>query len=283
MRPTLAIQTILCPTDLSPTSDRATEHAGALAARLGATLTLYHAVEEVERAYARWGLGGTEEAWERTVAACRATLAERAAALAVPHEVVVDRTDSPPRAILQQITARRPDLTVMATHGRQALSHLLVGSVTERVVRGAFRPVLCLRPPEHGTRFPYRRILVPSDLSPASRLAFPLAALLAREFAAAVLAVYVQTSRAPAQDTGGPRVPTEAWLWRFFQPDFTGLDLTAQVVTGAVWDRIVHVARVERADVVVMSTRGHDSLGDRILGSNTERVVRHSPCPVLVA
>jgi nucleotide-binding universal stress UspA family protein len=34
---------------------------------------------------------------------------------------------------------------------------------------------------------------------------------------------------------------------------------------------------------VVMSTRGHDSFSDHILGSNTERVVRHAPCPVLVA
>jgi nucleotide-binding universal stress UspA family protein len=32
-----------------------------------------------------------------------------------------------------------------------------------------------------------------------------------------------------------------------------------------------------------MATRGHDSLADRLLGSNTERVVRHAPCPVLVA
>jgi nucleotide-binding universal stress UspA family protein len=35
--------------------------------------------------------------------------------------------------------------------------------------------------------------------------------------------------------------------------------------------------------LIVMATRGHDSLGDHILGSNTERVVRHAPCPVMVA
>jgi nucleotide-binding universal stress UspA family protein len=32
-----------------------------------------------------------------------------------------------------------------------------------------------------------------------------------------------------------------------------------------------------------MATRGHDSLADRFLGSNTDRVVRHAACPVLVA
>jgi nucleotide-binding universal stress UspA family protein len=61
------------------------------------------------------------------------------------------------------------------------------------------------------------------------------------------------------------------------------LPVTAQVHTGSVWDRIVQVARAERADLIVMSTRGHDTLADRVVGSNTERVVRHAPCPVLVA
>jgi nucleotide-binding universal stress UspA family protein len=78
-------------------------------------------------------------------------------------------------------------------------------------------------------------------------------------------------------------VPSEAHLWKFLQPELEGLPLDAQVVRGTVWDRIVHVARVEKVDLIVMSTHGHDSLADHVLGSNTERVVRHAPCPVLVA
>jgi nucleotide-binding universal stress UspA family protein len=282
MKPTLPIQTILCPTDLSAASDRAFEHAAALATRLKAKLTLFHAVEVVDNVYARWAVGNMDDVWARAEAATREFLDGRVAGLAIPHDVVVERAVSPGRAILEQMGSVRPDLTVMATHGRQGLSHLLVGSVTERVVRNAFRPVLCLRAAEHGAGFPYRRILVPTDLSDASRLAFPMAALLAQEFGAQVLAVYVQASGAP-HDGGEPSIPTEAWLWRFFQPDFIDIEVEAQVVSGAVWDRIVQLARVERADLIVMSTRGHDSLGDRLLGSNTERVVRHSPCPVLVA
>jgi nucleotide-binding universal stress UspA family protein len=283
MKPALAIQAILCPTDLSSASERAIEHAAALATRFGATLTLYHAVEMVDSVSAHWAFGQMEQAWQLAETASRDSLHERADRLGVPHDVVVERTASPHRAILDQIGATRPDLTVMATHGRQGLSHLLVGSVTEKVVRHAFRPVLCIRAPEHGPVFPYRRILVPTDLSPASRLAFPVAALLAREFGAQVLAVYVEASRGAPRAVGEMPLPTEAWVWRFFQPDFTDLEVVPQVVSGTVWDRIVQLARVERADVVVMSTRGHDSLGDRLLGSNTERVVRHSPCPVLVA
>jgi nucleotide-binding universal stress UspA family protein len=45
----------------------------------------------------------------------------------------------------------------------------------------------------------------------------------------------------------------------------------------------VRSARAFKADLVAMSTQGRDSVSDRILGSNAERVVRQAPCPVLVA
>jgi nucleotide-binding universal stress UspA family protein len=52
----------------------------------------------------------------------------------VPHEVIVETAK-----------ARKADLIVMATHGRGGLSHLLMGSVTEKVVRSAPCPVLTIR------------------------------------------------------------------------------------------------------------------------------------------
>ena len=45
---------------------------------------------------------------------------------------------------------------------------------------------------------------------------------------------------------------------------------------------IVEAAAVQKADLIVMSTRGHHNLSDRVMGSNTERVVRHAHCSVLV-
>jgi Universal stress protein family len=81
-----------------------------------------------------------------------------------------------------------------------------------------------------------------------------------------------------------PVVFSEAGLLRFLQPDFAGLKVKLKIVdTGAVWDRVVDTARVEQADLILMSTHGHHDLADSLLGSNTERVVRHAPCPVLIA
>jgi len=78
-------------------------------------------------------------------------------------------------------------------------------------------------------------------------------------------------------------VPSEAALWDFYRSDFAGLPVTAHVYTDVAWDCIVRTAKVEGADLIVMATRGHDSVSDRILGSTTERTLRHAPCPVLVA
>jgi nucleotide-binding universal stress UspA family protein len=52
----------------------------------------------------------------------------------VPHEVIVETAK-----------ARKAELIVMATHGRSGLSHLLMGSVAEKVVRSAGCPVLTVR------------------------------------------------------------------------------------------------------------------------------------------
>jgi nucleotide-binding universal stress UspA family protein len=54
---------------------------------------------------------------------------------------------SPLRKIVEAAAAKHVDLIVMATHGQTGLSHLLIGSVAERVVRTAPCPVLTIRPP----------------------------------------------------------------------------------------------------------------------------------------
>jgi nucleotide-binding universal stress UspA family protein len=278
-----SIREVLFPSDLSPESDRAFEHARFLAETFEASLTVYHAVEVPDPSYAHWAFNRGREIWEHVEQTARDVLARRMEGLGVKHQLCVERASSAQHALLSFMRRSQPDLTVMATHGREGLQHFLLGSVTERVFRHAFRPVLCVRESAHGGGLPYRRILVPTDLSLASRLAFPIAAFLARAFKAEVIAVHV--TGAPGQALAGEarEAPTEAWLWKFFQPDFPGIDVTAQVHGGPVWERIVETARVEKADLLVMSTRGHDSLADHVVGSNTERVVRHAPCPVLVA
>jgi nucleotide-binding universal stress UspA family protein len=278
------IRKILHPSDLSLASERSFDQARLLAERFDARVTLYHVVEASPVGESpRFDVA--REAGRRAQEAARQQLERRAAVLHVPHTVVVYPRRAVHRTLVRYITVTRPDLVVMATHGREGLAHLVLGSLAETVLQQTRRPVLCVRP-DHGVALAYRRILVPTDFSTASRRAFPMAASLARAFEAEVVAVHVAPQPHPSSLSGIPElvenaVPDEKDVWEFLQPDFGGLRATVRVPLGLPWEGIVGVAHREKADVIVMCTRGHDSLADRLVGSQTERVVRHSPCPVL--
>ncbi len=277
-----ALRTILCPSDLTPGSDRAFDHARVLAESLGARLTLYHAIETSQL---RPREAEDAEVLRRTIEAARAHLDREVRGLAVGHAVVVERSASTPRALLAQIRSSHPDLVVMATHGRDGLARLLLGSVTEKVLELGACPVLCVREPINGVALPYRRVLVPTDLTASSRRVFPLGALLARTFDAEVLGVHVATFRRSSQSGFSAlleeQVPADGVIHDFLMPDFAGLKVRARVEMGSPWERIVETARTERADVIVLSTRG-ETAGDHFLGSHAERIVRQAPCAVLV-
>jgi nucleotide-binding universal stress UspA family protein len=286
-RPAPPIRQILFPSDLSDASQRAFHHARLLGEAFGARVTLYHVVSPP------WHEEPKDPADPQRVALQRAEQAARerldallAGSKLAAGEVVVEHRPSANRALVARIAATSPDLTVMATHGREGLAHLFLGAVTETVVQYGRCPVLAVREPDHGAALPYRRVLVPTDLSPASRRAFPMAALLARTFGAEIVAVHVAPEPHQSLLSGVSEavaaVPTEADVAGFLGKDFEGLRVIPQVFLGKAWDRIAFTARVEKADVIVMSTHGHDSLTDRVIGSHTERVVRHAPCPVLI-
>jgi nucleotide-binding universal stress UspA family protein len=282
--PHVAIRDVLCLTDLSPRSDAAIQHALALSARFGAELTIYHAVEKFEGNHPDITFGISQEL---TDAAEKRALTALTAAVKDAGErgsVKVEQVRSAADAVIEMALGRRADLTVMATHGRRGLRHLLLGSMTEEVIQHARSPVLCLRQPAPAE---YRRILVPTDLSLASRLAFPMAAFLARTFGAEVIGLHAAPPATVATLSGLPErrtpVPSEAALWEFYRADFAGLPVTAHVYREVAWDCIVRTAKVEGADLIVMATRGHDSVSDRVVGSTTERTLRHAACPVLVA
>jgi nucleotide-binding universal stress UspA family protein len=274
------LKEILFPSDLSAESDQAFEHARFLAEAFGARLTLYHAAGVPPGEYGPWAAGREDEVWTRVESKARHELGRRAEGLHTPFDIVV-RHDVPAApvladlAILEQIHAAQPDLVVMATHSRHGFDRFFVGSVTEQVVRHAGCPVLSVREAEHGGALPYRLLLLATDLSPASRRAFPMAALLARRFGARVVAVNVPRG-------GGRERPRPDDVRDHLGTDLDGLELAVRIEEGrAPWSRIVEVAREERADLVALSRQGGDSLGDKILGSTTDRVLRYAPCPVL--
>jgi universal stress protein A len=142
------IRHILAPTDFSDHSKQALRDAFELAQTFGATLALLHVVEpspylgEFTPPTMGADLLGDLERQARAALAQMLPEAQQAP-IEVTRSVVMG---SPLRKIVETAEAEHVDLIVMATHGRTGLGHLLIGSVTERVVRTAPCPVLTIRP-----------------------------------------------------------------------------------------------------------------------------------------
>ncbi len=145
----LVIQHILCPVDFSETSDRALEYALALAERLGAAVTVLHVYQLPTYALA----DGTLELPPYLADELKKRLAERLEQLVRGKANTALETRSklsegiPYAEILRAAKEEGADLIVLGTHGRTGLSHMLIGSVAERVVRASAVPVLTIRAP----------------------------------------------------------------------------------------------------------------------------------------
>ncbi len=145
----MEIRQILAPTDFSEFSKQAIESAFALAQTFGAKLLLLHVVELP--AYPVEGFVPSTMGTTLIDDLQRQASLDLAQVLPEPPNAMVEVSRQvlvgiPYRTIVEVAEVAKADLIVMATHGRTGLSHLVMGSVTERVVRTAACPVLTIRP-----------------------------------------------------------------------------------------------------------------------------------------
>ncbi len=142
------IRHILCPVDLSETSRHALDHALAIANWYDARVTVFH-VFSVPQLLIAPPVGMVEELAElRPRPEEVADEVRRFAGLtAASRTDVVVVEGNPVREILDQVERLSADLLVMGTHGRSALSQMLLGSVAENVIRRAPCPVVVVRNP----------------------------------------------------------------------------------------------------------------------------------------
>jgi universal stress protein A len=141
------IRHILAPTDFSEHSTQAVTYAFELAQKVDAKLSLLHVIEvPVYAIEVSLPLEDLEQDARRELA--RLLPEAETAHMAVTRLVEMG---VPYQKILETAAAEQVDMIVMATHGRTGLSHLVMGSVAERVVRTAPCPVLTIRPPGEGS------------------------------------------------------------------------------------------------------------------------------------
>lgn len=135
----------------------------------------------------------------------------------------------------------------------------------------------------------WRKILVPTDFSECASTAVNVAAAMHRKTGVEVLLLHVtepahqglrvQTSDLHAQ----MKAEAEKGLAKLVSEMF-GKSATVRLLVndGRPAEVICQTAHKEQVDAILMPTHGHSGLKHAFLGSVTEKVVRHSPCSVLV-
>ncbi len=269
--PPLPIDHVVHPTDFSPASEVALAHALTIALRARAALTLLHVdrsnsetswseFPSVRGMLERWGLlppGSPRSAVPK---------------LGIVVEKVVAAASDPVRAIANFLHENPAHLLVLATQAHDGIARWTSRAVAEPLAREARLPVLFLPDGVQGFvsrsdgGVTLRRVLLPADRDPAPRAAIAMAVRLAHAFDPGTRFSLLHVGEADAAPT--PRLePAAAW--------------ERIVRSGPVVDEIVAAAEALPADLIAMTTRGHDGFLDALRGSTTERVLRRAPCPVL--
>jgi nucleotide-binding universal stress UspA family protein len=130
------LRKILAPTDFSDLSAIGVRYACRLAKDVGAEVTIFHVVVLDESGINKREMEEHKQRLDEFVAK---NVADVGANLRIRK--VVD-AGQPYGAIVDCAEKERSDLIVMSSHGRSGLSRMLIGSVTDKVLRGAACPVL---------------------------------------------------------------------------------------------------------------------------------------------
>ena len=280
---------ILCPTDFSPSSDRALQHALAWSRHVGAELHVLHVVVESD--------GPDEAPVYAGVLDARAALEDLIARAGAADEAcrAVTRAPSVARSIVDHALEAGIDLVVMGTHGRRGFRAPAIGDQTAAVVRAAPCPVLAV-PAGPGPAIAAlpKRILVPLDFGPRALPALRYAQEIAHSTGGTLLLLHV-IEEAIVPDRCYPlgrsiflrepetrrrsREGLERLFWLAEGPD---VPFDVRVVDGRAATEIARIAAETAADVVLMPTHGLAASDRLVLGSTTDKVLRVAPCPVLV-
>jgi nucleotide-binding universal stress UspA family protein len=296
---------VLCPVDFSEASRHALDQAIVVARWFEARLTVLHVYSQVflpvpGLATPSYQSGIPLDAAEidRLLEQTRAFVTGSTSDLSF-IDVKLEAGQPVPH-IMDAATGINADLIVIGTHGISGFEHLVLGSVTEKVLRKAAFPVLTVPPRVQATSaLPFKKILCSVDFSESSLSAVQTALALAQEADAALDLIHVLDW--PAEDAvgwsvetpGGPVFDLEGYrqaLARAASSRLEGLvpdsardwcTPRTRVLHGKPHREILDWASREAIDLIVLGVRGRNVVDLAVFGSTTNQVVRRATCPVL--
>jgi len=301
----IEIRRVLCPIDFSDFSRRALDHAVAIAKWYKSTITVMHVrpiLAPAAYAPGSSALSSTaltpKERDDLLASMKRFAEAEAGSTVPIEFELYEGNTAG---AILAKADEMHCDMLVMGTHGRSGFEHLVLGSVTEKVLRRAGCPVLSVpRLAADAVPAPpvlFRRIVCAIDFSECSMHALDYALSLAQEANAQLLVVHVievpPDLPPDVHETilGGPHslreyiaAAEEDRRGRLQDaiPEHMRMRGAVETVlaTGKAYREILHVAAEREGDLIVIGT--HSGVAHRLFfGSTAQHVVRQASVPVL--
>ena len=285
---------ILVPLDGSPIAEKALPHARALARALQISVTLI-AVVETATDFSEKKAGYFDtliEGGVRTAEEYLEKISKTFSGAAIQYRVEKGRAED---AIITNAAAGT--LITMATHGRSGLGRWLLGSVTEKVVRGAHNAVLVVRANEETSsegEATLDSIVVPLDGSILAESVLIYVVELAKAFHAKVTLLRSYSLKQiifsfeeyhPDLDGLKDALRWEATSYvdkKVAELKSRGLpDVFCSVLEGDAAETIIDMGKGAPNTLIAMSTQSGSTIKHWVLGSVTEKVLRHADNPVL--
>jgi len=276
---------VLVGVDGSEPAATAYERALALAVDHGARLhTLY--VADTNRDSVTTVSGEVVDTLETEGERVLAEFEERAAETSVEQVTEVLQGD-PATTIEEYASQESIDLIVLGKSGKRSVERVLLGSVTERVVRSTPVPTLTVQGDDDHGRYPFEVVLAATDGSAAADAGVDHAARLAAAHGATLHVLSV--AEPSGLDLGEADVSDDLLAeCESVVADGAavaadrGVETTVEAVeTGTPHRAVREYAREHDADLVVIGAHGQRGFEDRLLGGTTEKLLRTVSLPVL--
>ena len=143
-----------------------------------------------------------------------------------------------------------------------------------------------------------KKILVPVDFSKTSSIAFDVAFDIAKKDKAEIIALHVveEITQESYRITGEWRKAdwedrmytfellkrSKAQLEKLVKdPKYSAVTVTGELRVGNAYHGITTIVSEQKVDLIIMGTKGQTKLAEMVIGTNTQKVVRLSRCPVL--
>lgn len=276
----MKVKRILVPTDLSRNAIISLQYARFFAERFSSALTLLY-VDPVIFPASEMGAGvplyiaSTPEHIAELENDVRAY--GDSALRGLPYDVAAV-VGEPVPMIVREEEERGADLVIMATHGLRGWRRLILGSVTEGVLRRGGCPVLSVN--RAGGRLkttdPIKKILCPINFTDSSRATLEYASELAAVLDAELIVVHVTEDDAARSLARGMNV--REWIDPAVRNRCTYREV---MLRGGAAERVLDCAEDLAADLIVIGAEHKRFRGEIVIGTTTERLVRFSRVPVL--